>query len=220
MSQPDSIHRSPADAVKVELSGSGMPSESGRSSQQEFTRRERRLILVLAAIMGTVLGLLGWQVTPIRPAKPAPRPSAAVAAPSPTSAALVNVTSFDPLRGGTGFRKKGDTWVTQTYYGSPAFGNTKPGVGLVLDLGSAKSVSAVTFTAVTGPITVELRAGDAAPSSATSLQPVSAKVSASDVTRLTVKNGGSHRFWMIWVTQLASSDGGYAAVIKGPSVLA
>ena len=122
----------------------------------------------------------------------------------------------DPAKDGSGFRKDGDSWRTQSY-ASATFGNLKPGVGLVLDLGSARVLSAVTLDAVTGPLTVELRTGDGPPTSATSLAKVGAAAQATGATTLPATAGGSHRYWMIWVTGLASADGGFSAVIRNPA---
>jgi hypothetical protein len=126
------------------------------------------------------------------------------------------ITSFDPS-GGSGFRRDGAAWRTQTYAG-PNFGNLKEGVGLLLDLGASLSVSKVTFEVVGGPIAVELRAGDSAGGATSGYQRVAADPSASGPTTLTAK-GGAHRYWLLWVTKLGAADGGYRAVIQAPTAL-
>ena len=128
------------------------------------------------------------------------------------------ITSFDPS-GGSGFRKEsGSTWRTQTYQ-TAEFGNLKEGVGLVLDLGSAREVSTVDLDVVGGPIGVELRAGDERAASAGGYQKVASADSASGPTTLTPpEDTGKHRYWLVWVTRLASQDGGYRAVIRDPAV--
>ena len=124
------------------------------------------------------------------------------------------ISSVDPS-GGSGFRRDGSSWRTQTYT-SADFGNLKDGVGLLLDLGSARTVSAVTFDVVGGPIAVELRAGDSSGTSPSSYDRVVADPSASGSTTLAVKGGAKHRYWLVWVTKLAAQDGGYRAVIRNP----
>jgi len=134
-------------------------------------------------------------------------------------AVSATVSSFDPS-GGSGFQQgSGSTWRTQTYQ-SAQFGNLKDGVGLLIDLGSARQVATVTFDAVTGPIAVELRAGDDRASSAGGYRTVATDGSASGPTSLTPKNAGKHRYWLVWVTRLASQNGGYRAVISNPVVKA
>jgi hypothetical protein len=125
------------------------------------------------------------------------------------------VTSFDPS-GGSGFRQDGTAWRTQTYV-SPDFGGLKDGVGLVLDVGAPRTVGRVTFDVVGAPMAVELRAGDSSSGSASGFQRVATESSASGSTTLTVKGGGQHRYWVIWVTKLGAADGGYRAVIQAPT---
>jgi hypothetical protein len=124
------------------------------------------------------------------------------------------ISSVDPS-GGSGFRRDGSSWRTQTYT-SADFGNLKDGVGMLLDLGSARTVSAVTFDVVGGPIAVELRAGDTSTTSPSSYDRVVADPSASGSTTLAVKGGAKHRYWLVWVTKLAAQDGGYRAVLSAP----
>ena len=177
-----------------------------------LTRGRRMLVLAGCAVLGTVIGVTGQELT----GSGSSTPSTASAAATPTATTQITVTSFDPKKGGSGFRKEGDGWQTQSYT-SATFGNLKPGVGLVLDVGSAQSLSAITVEAVNGPLTLELRAGDSPPTSATSLQQVGGPAQATGSTTLPAGSGGSHRYWMIWVTGLASADGGFSAVLRNPT---
>jgi hypothetical protein len=126
------------------------------------------------------------------------------------------ITTVDPS-GGSGFRRDGAAWRTQTY-ASADFGNLKDGVGLLLDLGGAKQVGRVTLNVDGGPIAVELRAGDSGSTSASGYQRVATDPSASGSTTFTVKGDAEHRYWLIWVTRLASAGGGYRAVLENPTV--
>jgi hypothetical protein len=177
-----------------------------------LTRGRRMLVLAGCAVLGTVIGVTGQELN----GGGSSTSSAPSAVAVPTATAQITVTSFDPKKGGSGFRKEGDSWRTQSYT-SATFGSLKPGVGLVLDLGSAKPLSAVTVEAVNGPLTVELRAGDTLPTSATSLPQVGAPAQATGSTTLPAGSGGSHRYWMIWVTGLAPADGGFSAVLRNPT---
>jgi hypothetical protein len=128
-----------------------------------------------------------------------------VAAPKPSATAAPQkldpeISSFDPA--GDGFREKGQTWDTYTY-NTVQFGNLKKGVGLALDLGSAKALDSVTFTTTTGPMDVELRSADKKPLKVSDWDVVDGSSdSASGETTLDASKGGKHRYWMIWVTKL------------------
>ena len=100
----------------------------------------------------------------------------------------------------------------------PKFGSLKPGLGLVLDLGSARGVSSVEFDAGTGPLTVELRSADQMASDISGYAAVGKSISATGSTKLTAPGGGKHRYWMIWVTALGPSAGGYSASISDIAV--
>jgi eukaryotic-like serine/threonine-protein kinase len=129
-----------------------------------------------------------------------------------------SVVSFDPVRG-SGFRDGGDgTWSTQTYT-TADFGGLKPGVGLLIDLGEKREVSSVTMPSATAGLAVELLAGDEKPSGNVEgmSSADSATTKASD-TSLSGADAGAHRYWMVWVTQLAPSEGGFSATVASPVV--
>ncbi|MGZ8750621.1 MAG: hypothetical protein ACXWYP_07060 [Pseudonocardia sp.] len=111
------------------------------------------------------------------------------------------------------FTKKGTSWRSQTY-SDANFGNLKDGIGLLLDLGAARPLTSVAFTAETGPLTVELRAGDTRANNGKSYQLVGSPVQATGPTTMPASTGGSHRYWMIWVTKLPPS--GFQARIANP----
>lgn len=173
------------------------------------SRRRNGLVLLACAVVGIGLGVgaarvVGSKDDPSTAAKPTASASSA-----PVSA---DVSSFDPV--GTGFpRQSGGLWTSQSYT-SAKFGNLKPGIGLLLDLGTAGPLRAVTLDAKAGPLTVELRAADSKASAADGYKTVGSAVTAQGPTSLTATSGGSHRYWLVWVTSLApSSDGKYAAQI-------
>jgi hypothetical protein len=138
--------------------------------------------------------------------------------PSRTATALqAQLSSFDPS-GGSGFRQDGKSWRTQTYR-SATFGGLKPGVGLILDVGTAQQISGVSLDAGPGQLTMQLRAGDGIGSDLSTFSQVGPQASASGPTTLPADGGGKHRYWMIWVTGLASSGGGYSAAITNAVAL-
>jgi hypothetical protein len=132
---------------------------------------------------------------------------AAASTPKPTAAAVSElkptITSYAAV--GSGFRHDGSAWDTQRY-NTPEFAGLKDGVGLILDLGSPASVSAVSFDAGSGPLRVELRSADSRPGSITGWTKVTSNSSASGQTTLDGSKGGKHEYWMIWVTRLGSDN--------------
>ena len=142
------------------------------------------------------------------------RPTAAVAPVDP-----VSITSFDPS-GGSGFRSTAQGgWKTQTYR-TAEFGNLKSGVGLLLDLGEARALSEVALDLGPGPVGVELRAGDQQVGQASDYALVGSPVTAAGEVRLPATSAGEHQYWLVWVTRLAPSDGGFAALVDDVTVRA
>jgi len=126
-------------------------------------------------------------------------------------------TSVDPT-GGTGFRQAdASTWRTQSYR-SAKFGNLKPGVGLVADLGAKSELSAVTVDVAPDGVVLELRAGDASSSDPADFKVVKKATAATGPTTLDASDGGEHRYWLLWVTQLGPREGGYVAELSNPQV--
>jgi hypothetical protein len=161
-------------------------------------RSRRGLILVGCALLGIVIGVAVDQLTSSGAiqARTAPRPS-------PTASATAVPAKVDPVSAnGTNFRSKAGVWESQSY-ASQSFGGLKKGIGLRLDLGQARPLHAVDFTALDGPITVELRAGDQPSADGEDFRLVGAPMQANGPTSLPARTGGSHRYWTIWVTKLS-----------------
>ena len=128
------------------------------------------------------------------------------------------VSSFDPEGDGQENpdavnlavdRDPSTAWTTATYRGSPNFGGLKSGVGLLIDLGQPTTVR-VGELALTAPgSSVELRAGDTAPTQAADLPLVAQSDQAGAQVRWTLKTPVRARYWLIWFTSLPSASGGY-----------
>ncbi|MGP3967859.1 serine/threonine protein kinase [Streptomyces sp. 6N223] len=110
-------------------------------------------------------------------------------------------------------------WHTNNYYG-PGFGNLKPGVGLVLDLGEAQKVRTLTVDVV-GATGVEFRAA----SPGTTTMPTSLDDYAvidratGDFLRLRSEVPVETRFVLVWLTELPmGDDGNYRGRITGVTV--
>jgi hypothetical protein len=131
---------------------------------------------------------------------------------------IAAVSDFDPISdGGNGgenadevsLATDGDpstAWTTMQYFRSPALGNLKPGVGLLIDLGEASTVTAVDLTLVGDDTDLQLRA---APSSATTPPQVAGDLhrvaSASHAgTQVTLKpqHPLTTRFLLVYLTKL------------------
>lgn len=116
----------------------------------------------------------------------------------------------------------GDTatsWSTYEYRGSPAFGNLKDGVGLLLDLGSAQDLAAVTLTTSAPGATVEIRTGDSADAGLDGFTPV-ADAELGQETELAFDEPVSARYVLVWITGLVPSEGGFSAGIAEVGVQA
>ena len=106
------------------------------------------------------------------PSASAPADGSAGTAPAGTAATIVGAEVFDPQGDGDPDHPEdaplafdGDpatAWSTYEYRGSPAFGNLKDGLGLLLDLGDPQQVAGVTLTSTVPGATVEIRTGDEA----------------------------------------------------------
>jgi hypothetical protein len=127
-----------------------------------------------------------------------------------------SVTSFDPDGdgaedpGGVGLAVDNDPstgWSTDIYHGSADFGGLKPGVGLLLDLGRAKQVSAAKLLMSSAGADVELRAGDAPPAEATDMPLVAATDDATASSRINLRQPTKARYWLLWITKLPPSGG-------------
>jgi eukaryotic-like serine/threonine-protein kinase len=110
-------------------------------------------------------------------------------------------------------------WSTLTYRGSPAFGNLKPGVGLLLDLGDAQSVAAVTVISTTPGATVEIRTGDEPADDLDGFTPV-ADGTVEGETAFAFDKPVTARYVLVWITGLVDGPEGFHADIAEVSVQA
>jgi hypothetical protein len=104
-------------------------------------------------------------------------------------------------------------WSTLTYRGSPAFGNLKDGVGVLLDLGSPQALSGVTLTTARPGATVEIRTGDEAGTSLDAFA-VAAHGTLDDSTDLAFDEPVTARYVLVWITGLVQTDDGFSAEIS------
>ncbi|WP_243737689.1 hypothetical protein [Blastococcus xanthinilyticus] len=153
------------------------------------------------------------------PAEGSDQGGAPAGAPVPITAAEV----FDPFGDGEP-ENDGDVpltydgdpatgWSTLTYRGSPAFGNLKPGVGVVYDLGSAQQLSGVTLQSATPGATVEVRTSESATATLEDFA-VAADGTLADSTDLAFDEPVTARYVLVWLTGLVEGPDGFAASVN------
>jgi hypothetical protein len=189
------------------------------------------LVIALAWWIGSLLsvsGDVGGQGSAPSASAPAPNTSAAQ---TPAGAALpvAHAAVFDPYGDGEPENDRdvpkaidGDpatAWSTLVYRGSPAFGNLKPGVGLLLDLGGKKSVAAVTISSTTPGATVEIRTGDAAATDLKAFTPA-ADGTVKGNTDFAFDKPVTARYVLVWTTGLVHGPDGFSADIAEVTVQA
>jgi putative peptidoglycan lipid II flippase len=158
--------------------------------------------------------------------------AAASSAPAPTAGAPVPVAGasiYNPYGDGependddvplTVDGDPGTTWSTVTYRGSAAFGNLKPGVGIVYDLGSEQSLAGVTITTTLPGTAVEVRTGGT-PDGDLDAFTVAASGELTGTDELPFDSAVSTRYVLVWVTGLVSTDGGFTGDIAEVTVAA
>jgi hypothetical protein len=158
-------------------------------------------------------------------------PSSNSAAPTQAAAGkdvpIVGATVYDPNGDGQPDNVRtvdrshdGDpasAWATVTYRGSPAFGNLKPGEGVLYDLGSAQPLAGVTISTTLAGSAVEVRTG-AGPDGPLDSFPVAGTASLDGTSKVRFDKPVTARYVLVWITKLAPSDGGFAANLSEVTV--
>ena len=103
-------------------------------------------------------------------------------------------------------------WTSYDYRGSPAFGNLKDGLGLLLDLSSAQEVAGVTLTSTVPGATVEILTGDSPATELDGFEPATEGTIEGE-TALTFDEPVTARYVLVWITGLVPSEGGFSADI-------
>ena len=99
-------------------------------------------------------------------------------------------------------------WRTQIYR-TADLGKLKPGVGLLMDLGTARKVSAVHLVLIGNGTSVELFESDTEPANEKVMTLAAAQTGApSDVT-LRLATPTAARYWVVWLTKLPASATGF-----------
>ncbi|MFF3740606.1 protein kinase family protein [Streptomyces sp. NPDC002566] len=141
--------------------------------------------------------------------------------PKPKSGAPIAISGtqdFDPF--GDGSEKPSDLykaydnsastyWQTAAYYKSADFGRLKPGVGIILDLGSVQQVGKVTVSFI-GDTSLELRAANETTGTLPTAFDSYKEVADGSGTTVTLKPNQSlkARYLLVWLTSLPQTEAG------------
>lgn len=155
---------------------------------------------------------------------PVPQPSSVPYAPT-------NAIILDPPRGDLSETKNagraidGDpntAWHTENYKGATgaSFGNLKPGMGVVVDLGAAKRIRHVTVQLTAPGATISLRVGDTAPARDPEIyRTVSGPTQdAPAIVTFDLPDAVDAQYVMVWITELPPFEGDHAVGVKEISV--
>lgn len=188
----------------------------------------RLALAVGVAVLGVAIAGLFWTGPRIYPhfithsvTTPTNEPSATSnAVPTGTMLTPAHVSEFDPYgdhndphlgeapKAADG--KTSTAWHTQTFF-SANLGNTKPGVGLLVDLGSPKRVSVVRLSLLGSGSSVVVLDSTAADPPATDKQMTVAAAADNVGTTVTLRPAQpiTARYWVVWLTKLPAADGGF-----------
>lgn len=175
--------------------------------RQSFLRTEGKWLLLMVFIAAAVGGVLAFPgLRPQLPGSNGPPEPRGAPAPIP----VVRSFDYDPPPGDNrentaripaAFDKNPATsWATSSYR-TADFGRLKDGVGIAFDLGTARKLTGVRVSSVTGGWQGSLRSSD---DGATWSAP-GAGVSAGAEQVFAAE--GEHRYWMVWITSLVKTAG-------------
>ncbi|MDX6264149.1 MAG: hypothetical protein QOH84_5837 [Kribbellaceae bacterium] len=190
------------------------------------------LLSVVAMAQFLVKGAINKdQGTDSKTNAPPPASSAPPAA-SGAPAKIADAKDFDPPPGNgsehpddvgnTYDGKASTTWETQTYRNKPNLGGTKPGVGIIYDLGALTDVSKVTVSLVGDKTSLELMVPKADPSvsapAVSGWKSVASLADQGEQAVLTPAAPVKTRYVLVWLTKLPKADGGYRGEISEVTV--
>ncbi|MDF0529420.1 lipid II flippase MurJ [Tsukamurella sp. 8F] len=193
------------------------------------------LVIGVCAVVLVILLLLGWLLSWFAPSGGDPQqsiqdlyPSSSVSAPtpgrsdasaapaaSPLRATDISIVDFSgnpdsPVNLRNVLTGTGKPWSTEDYRSGPMFGNLKKGLGLMLTLDRAASVSGGTIVSSSPGSTVEVRTSPTA--TVSSLEQTSAVWSGTlrdGTTPFSARPGAAKtRYVLVWITGLTRNDSG------------
>jgi hypothetical protein len=220
------------------------PGTGENDLDDDSAKRHRLLVVGLPLLALLIVVALAWWIgdkvlSVAADVDEVPGSTPSVSAPAPeTGSAAVQAGETVPIASGDVFDPQGDgdpdnpgrvelafdgdvstAWSTYEYRGSPAFGNLKDGVGLLLDLGSAQDLAALTLSTEAPGATVEIRTGDSADGDLDSFD-VAAGGTVEEETQFSFEEPVSARYVLVWITGLVASENGFSADIAEVTVQA
>lgn len=213
----------------------GLDDRERPPSRPEPTARRRLAVVGLPLLALVMVIAIGWwfgtnvlsvagnvdgEPTGSVPSISAPAGGGAEAPVAGSPVAISAATVFDPF--GDGEPENDDdvplsfdgdpttSWSTLTYRGSADFGNLKPGVGVLYDLGSEQSLGGVSVQTTLPGATVEVRTGGTSDDDLDAFT-VAATGELGGSDDLAFDAPVTSRYVLVWVTGLVSVDDGFAA---------
>jgi hypothetical protein len=111
------------------------------------------------------------------------------------------------------------SWSTLNYRGSAAFGNLKPGVGVLYDLGSEQQLAGVTVTTTTPGATLEIRTGNSADGQLDNYA-TAGSGAVNGTAEFIFDEPATARYVLVWVTGLVEGGEGFSADLAEVTILA
>jgi len=154
--------------------------------------------------------------------RPSPRQSAQPSRPL----AIAAVDDFDP--GGSPPEENSDlaplavdgnrstSWHTVTYFGNPALGGLKDGVGLAVDLGARKRLASVRLTLGGSPTDLQILTAPgriAKPNDTSGLDVSASAKGVGGTTTVRLDKPVTTRWFVVWLTSLPPVAGGFQGSI-------
>ncbi|WP_324275124.1 discoidin domain-containing protein [Blastococcus brunescens] len=239
---PDRRDDEPLDVLDDDAYGGRYDEPLHDDDEEDGARRHRLVVIGLPLLALLVVVALAWWfgkgvISVAGDVDETPGSTPSVSAPTAGSEEPAAPAGDPvPIAGGEVFDPQGDgdpdnpgsvpqafdgdpatAWSTYEYRGSPAFGNLKDGVGLVLDLGSPQQIAAVTLSSPTPGATVEIRTADTAAANVDSFGVV-ASGELDELTELALAEPVTARYVLVWLTGLVPSEGGFSASLGEVSV--
>lgn len=148
-----------------------------------------------------------------------PSKSASHKAGAPTPVPVRSAASFNPYNQPPGDDNAANvqlaadgnpstSWMTDPYRGYPAFGNLKPGSGVIFDLGSAVSLRQVRISTPTPGISFQILGADSPSQQQKAMAVMGSTSKAGATTSVSISGSTPHRYWVVWLTALAPNSSG------------
>ena len=187
--------------------------------------------VVLAVVLGWFTGVLAGNVFGPDDQSDEAAPSSS-APPAPTTESggtgepieITAATLFDPPPGDGEENpdridlsydgQPGTTWPTLQYQGTAAFGNIKPGVGIVYDLGGETTISQIDIVTTLPGATVEIRTGTGADGTIDEFPVVAGPVELQTNTTIEIPEGTTTQYVLVWLTKLVPQQGYFQAALS------